>query len=122
LIGARDVCAVHGDLATRWHTFTIAAQLGNIGSEVGRALKWRKKGNTALADKALARCLELFDLTIEDPRWAGHRRREISRAREVVCDFFIGDNQYGSTPQTLDKYFLAFAVVANRERSDAATA
>ena len=27
----------------RWHTITIAKQLGNIGSEVGRAAKWQGK-------------------------------------------------------------------------------
>jgi hypothetical protein len=59
------------------------------------------------------RCLELFDLTLADDRWR-HRRREITRAREVVCDFLVGDNFYGSTAESLDGYFLAFAVAARR--------
>lgn len=57
------------------------------------------------------RCLELFVLTLADDRWRG-RRREIARAREVVCDFLVGDNAYGSNAESLDAYFLPFAVAA----------
>ncbi len=59
--------------------------------------------------------LELFDLTLADARWRG-RRREITRAREIVCDFLVGDNDYGSTAGSLDAYFLPFAMAARRER------
>jgi hypothetical protein len=52
---------------------------------------------------ALERALELIDLTVSDPRLAG-RRREILRAREVVCDFLVGDNTYGTTAESLDRY------------------
>lgn len=62
---------------------------------------------------ALDRCLELFDLTLADERWHG-RRREIARARELVCDFLVGDNAYGSTRESLDAYFLPFALAARR--------
>jgi hypothetical protein len=51
-----------------------------------------------------------------DPRWAGPRRREIARAREVVCDFLVGENEYGSTPATLEGYFMAFALASRLER------
>jgi hypothetical protein len=56
-----------------------------------------------------------LDLTAVDPRHNG-RRREILRAREVVCDFLVGDNQYGSTPESLDRYFLQFATAARAKR------
>jgi len=51
-----------------------------------------------------------------NPRWTGPRLREIARTREVVCDFLVGDNAYGSTPELVDAYFLAFAVAARRDR------
>lgn len=63
----------------------------------------------------IERALELFDLTVVDPRIAG-RRREILRAREVVCDFLVGDNVYQSTPESLDRHFLAFARAARAQR------
>ena len=64
---------------------------------------------------ALDRALELFDLTLADARWRG-RLKEIARAREVVCDFLVGDNEYGSTAESLDAYFLPFAMAARRDR------
>jgi len=33
-----------------------------------------------------------------------------------VCDFLVGDNEYGSTAESLDRYFLPFAIAARRDR------
>lgn len=110
------MAAVHQSLAEgRWQTFTLAEQLGNIGSEVGRALKGRARGERAQWESALDRALELFDLTIADARWRT-RLREILRAREAVCDFFYGDNAFRSKPEQLESYFTAFALLARRNR------
>ena len=97
---------------------SLAEQLGNIGSEVSRALRWRER-NADLARGALDRALELFDLTLADPRHlaAPPRLREIARAREVVADFFAGPNQYRSTAPSLQKYFDAFAAAARLARA-----
>lgn len=106
----------HRDLAAgRWWTLTVAEQLGNVGSEVSRAARWSGR-NPDLARGALYRALELFDLTLADPRHrkAPTRLREIARAREVVADFFAGSNEYGSTAESLQKYFDAFAIAARR--------
>ena len=97
----------------RWHELTLAEQLGNIGSEVSRACNARARGNNDRMFKAVDRALELFDLTLADPKLAG-RRKEICRAREVVCDFFYGDNEYSSDPASLDKYFRPYALAARR--------
>lgn len=106
---------IHEDLAGgRWHTLPLVAQLGNIGSEISRALRARAAGNRTRMDGAMDRALELFDLTIADPRWR-FRLREICRAREVVCDFFYGDNEYRSTAESLDRYFLPYAQAARRQ-------
>jgi len=48
--------------AERWFAFTLAEQLGNVGSEVSRTLKWRSR-NPEIAERAMARALELIDLT-----------------------------------------------------------
>ena len=53
-------------------------------------------------------------LTLADPRWKGHRLGEIARAREVTCDFLVGDNAFGSTPASLEAYFMHFALAARR--------
>jgi hypothetical protein len=108
---------IHAGLASgRWGTLTLAEQLGNAGADVGRAIRARDEGDHGRFGAAVDRALELLDLTLADPRWSGPRRREIARTREVVCDFLVGDNLYGSTPELLDGYFLAFAVAARRDR------
>ena len=99
----------------RWSELSLMDQLGNIGTEVARAARAKEAGNADRAWHALERALELFDLTIADPRWRSHRLGEICRAREVVCDFIAGDNVYGSTAESLDRYFLPFATAARLE-------
>lgn len=103
------------DLARRWWAMSIAEQLGNIGSEVSRAAKWQSR-NPELARAALYRALDLFDMTLDDPR---HRRsaarlREIARAREVVVDLFHGPQQYTGSAESLQRYFDAYAAYRSR--------
>jgi hypothetical protein len=108
--------ARHRDLAAgRWWELSIAEQLGNIGSEVGRAVRWTSR-EPDLARGALERALELFDLTPDDPRHRHSvaRLREIARAREVVVDFLAASNQYATTAASLLKYFDAYALAARR--------
>ena len=106
----------HRDLAAgRWQELSLAEQLGNVGSEISRALRW-SESNPGLAEAARDRALELFDLMLDDPR---HRRsvarlREIARAREVAVDYLAGSNSYGSTAASLQKYFDAYALAARR--------
>jgi len=110
----------HPTLAVgRWFEMSLMEQLGNVGTDVARATRATEAGNHERARNALERALELFDLTIEDPRWRDHRLGEICRAREVVCDFIAGDNEYGSTAESLERYFLPFAVAA-RSRIESA--
>jgi len=105
--------AIHADLAAgRWQTLTLAEQLGNVGSEVGRAIRAKERRDESRFEPALERALELLDLTLADPRWRANRLKEIARAREVTCDFLVGDNEYHSTGESLDRYFLQFAMAA----------
>lgn len=62
--------ALHLTLAAgRWQTFTLAEQLGNIGSELARFAAGQEHHDPTAADAAAARLFELLDLTIADPRW-----------------------------------------------------
>lgn len=107
--------AIHGHLAEEgWQKLSLAEQLGNIGSEVSRALKWQAK-DEKLFWKAAERCLELFDLTLEDSRWRG-RLKEITRAREVFCDALYGGKLYQSSLKDLIVYFDYFAWAARQPK------
>ena len=107
---------LHHDLAGgRWNDLTLLEQLGNIGSEVERTLRWREKGNLEYSMRALDRTLELFDLTLACPRNKG-RLREVARAREVFLDFIVGENEFVSSGESLRRYFLPFAYAARLGR------
>lgn len=101
----------HAGLAAgRWRRLSLAQQLGHVGSEVSRARRWRER-DARLCDAAMVRALELLDLTLADPRWRG-RRKELARARELLCGAWLGD-EYGSDLEGLDRYFFPFALASN---------
>ena len=102
----------HSQLAAgRWRTMSLVEQLANVGSEVERALSWASKGNPEHSGLALERGLELLDLTIADPRYR-HRLKELTRLREALLDYFLGDNQFGSTESSWRSYFHAYGFAA----------
>lgn len=101
----------HESLAAgRWHTLSLHEQMGNIGGEISRAQRWRGK-DIRRFEGAAVRALELFDLTLRDPKFKG-RRKEIARAREVFCDAVWGDGRYATDLSALQRYFDAFAIAA----------
>jgi hypothetical protein len=103
---------LHPDLASgRWQSFPLMLQLAHVGSEVSRACSAKNRGDTERLNGALARMLELMDLTIADPK-NRTRLRELCRAREVLCDYLVGDNAYNSTDISLNRYFMQFTVAA----------
>ena len=89
----------------------IEYQMGNIGSEVSRALKWSSRGNQARADKAIDRALELFDLTILANVSSHARLTEVLKAREEFCDYFFGGNSWGTEPERMQKYYDGFVMM-----------
>lgn len=111
----------------RWQTFSLTEQLGNIGAEVSRACHWQGK-DEKLFRHSVERVLELFDFTLEDPRWRfamghgesasplnqGGRLYEIARAREVFCNATSGGKEYTISLKDLNRYFLFFACVARK--------
>jgi len=95
---------------------TLAEQLGNVGSDYERALRWKQKGNTEYFENAFARMLELLDLTIADPRWRNHRLKELCRLRELVCDELVNDVREYPDPRDFKNYFYFFAYTARKDR------
>ena len=94
----------------RWFALSFAEQMGNIGSEVHRAVQWQAR-DRKIFDAAVDNTLELIDLTLRDPRWQ-KRTSEILRVREFFCDTVFGDNQYQISLEDFDNYFLGFAIAA----------
>ena len=99
----------------RWESMSFADKMANIGSEVSRAARWSRKGNNEKKIEALYRGLELIDATVESVE--SPKKRELLRAREVLCDYFAGDNSYGSDSESLMRYFDIFAYKRSLEKN-----
>lgn len=88
----------------KWSRMTIFEQMGNIGSEVGRAFAAKRRGDTVTMNGALYRGLDLIDATAEQlAEQKSPRLREVLRAREQFAE--LDDS-------TLEQYFMNFAIVA----------
>lgn len=114
----------HKELADGgWEKLPFELQMGNIGSEVSRSLKWFGK-NEKRFQVSMSRALELFDLTIEaachdtpDSEKLPSRSaklKEVCRAREEFCDYFLGNNSWGTDPQKMQRYYDQFALMGRR--------
>jgi hypothetical protein len=108
--------AQHRELAAgRWRSLSLLEQLAHTGSEVERALNWAAKGNAEYSALAVDRALELLDLTIADPK-NRHRLKEITRVREVLLDYFVGSNEFASSPARWHAYFHAYGMAVALRR------
>lgn len=92
----------------KWQSLTIFEQMGNIGSEVGRAFAAKRRGDMAAMNGALYRGLDLLDATAEQlARDKSPKLREVLRAREQFAAL---------EDETLEKYFMQFAFAARQGR------
>jgi hypothetical protein len=104
--------AIHKNLAAgRWSELSFAQQLGNIGSEISRA-RLAKERDAAKFWGAVVRGQELFFLTFADRNRTASQKKELCRAYEVFCDAVLGGKVYGSDLESLDRYFMNFALLA----------
>lgn len=103
-----------------WSELSFSLQMGNLGSEVSRSLKWFGK-NEKRFQVSFNRALELFDLTIDAASQAvsshnelpsrSAKLKEICRAREEFCDYFLGNNSWGTNPEKMQRYYDQFAIL-----------
>ncbi len=104
----------HKNLAEgRWAKMSFSEQMANIGSEISRALNWRKKNKEDYCEKAVIRACELISLTIDTVSIKTHLK-ELTRLREIINDYFFGNNQFCSTDALWQKYFDHFNYAARK--------
>lgn len=101
----------HKNLAAgRWYNLSLIEQMGNIGSEISRAVRWQNK-DEKLYQNSIERALELLDLTIKDSRWR-MRLKEPMRVRELLCSAMLDNKEYKTSLKDLERYFFYFALAA----------
>ncbi|HEY5442372.1 MAG TPA: hypothetical protein VIJ68_02450 [Candidatus Saccharimonadales bacterium] len=94
---------------TAWAEMDVFNQMGNIGSEVGRALHAKRQGKFNRSQAAFYRGLDLIDETAQI--WAAENKvglRELLYARELFAESMTTDK----VDPTLEAYFMQFAVAA----------
>ena len=102
----------HKQLAAgQWQKLSFFEQMANVGSEVERAISWRKRENQEYSRLAFERALELLDLTIGDAN-NKKRLRELLRLREVLADYFCSANSFSSSDALWHNYFFSFGYAA----------
>ena len=96
----------------QWQKFSLSEQMANIGSEVERCFKWKRKKQMILANQAFERAVELLSLTILSYRTDGAKLKELLRVKEFLIDSFAFDNRYSSSVQSWHSYFRPFNYAA----------
>jgi hypothetical protein len=104
---------IHKELISgKWAQMSLMEQLANVGSEVSRTSKWKKKENEIYAQNSFERALELLDLTIlHSPRFPA--TKELCRAREEICKHFYESD--ADEFEKLNRYFLPFALAVRKK-------
>lgn len=98
-------------LVARWQTLRLEDQLGNIGAELARARNCFQKNDREHFIHCLDRVHQLLGATIGDQRWR-HRRKELTRLREIVNDWYQAQQTYDVSLNWLVEYCTQFAILS----------
>lgn len=91
-----------------WYNLSLIEHMANIGAEVQRGIKYKNLGDNEKAKGFILQALKFLEMTVDDPKNKNHRLKEILRVKELIADYFFGDNQYHQTDEQLIKYFQAY--------------
>lgn len=106
----------HENISNQWFKMSLCEQMGNIGSEVFRALSFLEREDKVSLENSRLRVLGLLEMSLQDPRWIhGPKLREIARLHEVLVDSLFDQGIYKVTPEEWQDYFLPFAIKARRK-------
>lgn len=99
-----------------WVQLDVINQMGNIGSEVGRAINaWREKDEPRF-NGSFARSLDLFDATIKAlTSRKSLRSKEVLRAKDQYLSLFF-DGKFDEDATKIEKYFMQYAWLARTKR------
>ena len=100
----------------RWAQLSFNEQMGNIGSEVGRAIIAHRNGNEMRKNRAIDRAIDLFSATVVVNIKTSHtfRIKEVLRSRDEFLRLFF-DNTFEHDADNIERYFMNFAFMARAE-------
>ena len=101
----------------KWSKMSIFDQMGNLASEVGRAINAKKQKDTENMDNAVIRALDLFDATIESLiKTKSIRAEEVLRSKDQFLSIINENNPSMDELNSLDRYFAQYAIAARLKR------
>ena len=102
----------------KWARLSFCEQLGNIGSEVGRAINAKRAGDEKRMEGAVNRALDLFLATVEvliKEKTHVYRAREVFIARDQFMSLLYDGNFNEEEARKIENYFMNFAYIARNE-------
>ncbi len=95
------------DNTVKWYEMPVSLQFANIGSEVNRAIKWKKRNDIQKARNFASKAIDFLIIIKKDPK-NKHRVGEIDAAIEELNDYFFGENYYQTTDEVLIRFYDSF--------------
>ncbi len=95
------------DRDVRWFQMPVGVQLANVGGEVGRAIRWKNRGERQKELSFYEKAMVFLNLTMSDPK-NSKRLGELKECELELKDFFFEGNTYKNTDESLMKYYDAF--------------
>lgn len=93
----------------QWAQLDVFNQMGNIGSEVGRAMNAKRQGNHRRMETAFYRGMDLINATVD--AWVQQKKPatpELLIARELFAESVLTDKE----DPALEQYFMDYAIAA----------
>jgi citrate synthase len=101
----------------KWSRMSIFDQMGNISSEVGRAINAKKQNKKEEMNNAVIRALDLFDATIDGLINAKSiKSKEVLRSKDQFLSVMNEENPSTEEVNGLDRYFTQYAIAARLNR------
>ena len=92
---------------------SIMEQMGNISSEVGRAINAKKQNNKQNLENSIIRTLDLFDATIAELiNTKSIRLKEILMSKDQFLTIINKESPSIDELNSLDRYFTHYAIAA----------
>ncbi|MFZ1323750.1 MAG: hypothetical protein WAQ57_01150 [Candidatus Saccharimonadales bacterium] len=95
-----------------WANQSVFWQMGNIGSEVGRALAAKRQGKEERMQSAFYRGMDLMNATVEAWTAKGKSPYELLIAREQFAKSILTDDE----DEKLEQYFMDFAIAERLQK------
>ena len=108
-----ETAANSSDKMQRWYSMPVAEQLLNVGSEVHRAIRWKNREDYGKSANFCEKAIEFLRIMQTDPKNAG-RVGEFEEGIFELQDYFLGDNIYNTTDETLIRYYDSFMAAYER--------